>query len=59
MNLGEWEEDFRGNVNHWLKIKVLEMPPLNGEEFQEFQVLAGQVHMWKEEAELVGLSRIM
>jgi hypothetical protein len=42
------------NVNHWLEVKVLRMPHLHGEAFQEFQVLAE-----KEESVLGGLSRRM
>ena len=57
MNLGEWELVFRVNVNHWLEFKVLGMPHLHGEAFQESQVLAGWVLIRKEEVELVHLPR--
>lgn len=58
-NLGEWEGVFMVNVNHWLEFKVLWMPHLCREAFQESQVLAKWVLIRKEEVELLGLPRIM
>ena len=45
MDLGEWEGVLRVNENHWLEFKVLQMPHLYGQAFQESQVVAGRVLM--------------
>ena len=39
VDLGEWEGVFRVKVNHWLEFKVLGMPHLHGEAFQESRCL--------------------
>jgi hypothetical protein len=59
MNPGELEGVFRVNVNHCLGFKVLRMLHLHREVFQEPQVLAGQVLIWKEEVEPEVLPRTM
>ena len=46
MNLGEWEGVLKVKF-HWLEFKVLKIPPLYGEAFQESQALSGQVFMGK------------
>lgn len=40
MNSGRWEGVFRVSEDHWLELKVLRMPHLYGQAFQEF---AGKV----------------
>lgn len=44
MNLGEWEVVLKVKF-HWLEFKVLKIPPLYEEAFQETQALSGQV-LW-------------
>jgi hypothetical protein len=43
MDLGEWEGVLLRVKFHWLELKILGMPYLYGETFQESQVLAGRV----------------
>lgn len=63
MNPGEYKGVFRVNVNDWLEFKVLGMPHLHGEVFQESLgvvlcwALGGQVLIQKAEVDLIGLPR--
>lgn len=45
MDFEEWERVLGVNENHWLEFKVLQMPHLYGQAFQESQVVAGRVLM--------------
>jgi hypothetical protein len=51
--------NFQGECKSLAGIKILEMPHLHGEAFQESQVLAWQILIGKEEFELVSLPRTM
>ena len=50
MDFIDWGGVFRANENHWLWFKVLCVPHLHGEAFQESQLLVEQV-IWRGEAE--------
>ena len=56
MDLGEWEGVLLRVKFHWLELKILGMPYLYGETFQESQVLAEQV-LILEKRKAVGLPR--
>ena len=47
MDLREWEGVFRVNENHWLEFKILQIPYLYGEVFQESHVAAGWILIGK------------